>query len=111
VLPGTEQSAQSTFKCHSDLQDGSLPASALVWRSSLDGVIGRGPSITATLKPATHVITLTGTNKAGLSGTASTTVTVAAVPPVVAASIARRAAAGGPARMFRPLTCGEFDWV
>jgi hypothetical protein len=87
VLPGTEQSAQSTFKCHSDLQDGSLPASALVWRSSLDGIIGRGPSITATLKPATHVITLTGTNKAGLSGTASTTVTVAAVPPVVAASI------------------------
>ena len=70
-----------------DLQDGSLPASALVWRSSLEGVIGRGPSITATLKPATHVITLTGTNKAGLSGTASTTVTVAAVPPVVAASI------------------------
>jgi serine protease len=76
-----------TFVGATDLQDGSLPASALVWRSSLDGVIGRGPSITATLKPATHVITLTGTNKAGLSGTASTTVTVAAVPPVVAASI------------------------
>ena len=70
-----------------DLQDGSLPASALVWRSSLDGVIGRGPSITATLKPATHLITLTGRNKAGLSATATITVTVAAVPPVVAASI------------------------
>jgi hypothetical protein len=70
-----------------DLQDGSLPASALVWRSSLDGVIGRGPSITATLKPATHVITLTGTNRAGLSATATITVTVTAVPPVVVASI------------------------
>jgi hypothetical protein len=70
-----------------DLQDGSLPASALVWRSSLDGVLGRGPSITATLKPGTHVITLTGTNKAGLSATATTTVTGTAVPPVVVASI------------------------
>jgi hypothetical protein len=70
-----------------DLQDGSLPASALVWRSSLDGVLGRGPSITATLKPGTHVITLTGTNKAGLPATATITVTVSAVPPLVVASI------------------------
>jgi hypothetical protein len=41
------------------------------------------------LKPGTHVITLTGTNKAGLSATATITGAVSAVPPVIAASIVR----------------------
>jgi hypothetical protein len=68
-----------------DLQDGSLPASGLVWRSSRGDVLGRGPSITVALTPATHVISLTGTNKAGLSATATITVKVNQVPPIVAA--------------------------
>jgi hypothetical protein len=68
-----------------DFQDGSLPASALVWRTSLGGVLGRGPSLTRTLKPGTHVISLTGTNHAGLSATATITIKVSAVPPVVSA--------------------------
>jgi hypothetical protein len=71
----------------SDLQDGQLAVSQLVWVSSLQGVLGSGPSITTTLLPGTHVITLTATNRAGRSAVARVTVSVRPVPPVVVAEI------------------------
>jgi hypothetical protein len=71
----------------SDLQDGQLQASQLVWASSLQGGLGTGPSITTTLRPGTHVITLTATNRAGTSAVAHVTVTVRPAPPVVVAEI------------------------
>ena len=49
----------------SDIQDGSLPGKRLVWRSSLDGVLGTGAAISPRLRPGTHEITAVATNKAG----------------------------------------------
>ena len=60
----------------SDPQDARLPASALRWTSSLQGELGRGEAITATLAPGTHTITLTATNKAGRASSATVMVTV-----------------------------------
>jgi hypothetical protein len=70
-----------------DLQDGPLVPSQLEWRSSLQGVLGSGPTVTPSLQPGTHVITLVGTNDAGESASATVTVTVAAVPPLVVAEL------------------------
>lgn len=42
-----------------DLEDGSLGDSTLTWSSSLDGFLGTGSSILATLSPGLHTITLT----------------------------------------------------
>jgi hypothetical protein len=70
-----------------DLQDGSLDGSRLEWSSSIQGSLGTGVSVTATLKPGKHVITLTATNSAGVSAEATVTVTVSAPPPVMVATI------------------------
>jgi hypothetical protein len=54
-----------------------LPASALVWTSSLDGRIGTGESFrTTALSAGEHVITLTATTEQGLSNSFSITVEV-----------------------------------
>jgi hypothetical protein len=65
----------------SDLQQPRLPARRLVWRSSVQGELGRGLAITAALRPGNHVITLQATNRAGRSGAASVNVTAPPVPP------------------------------
>jgi hypothetical protein len=59
-----------------DLQDGSLPDSALSWTSSLDGALGSGQLLEVTLKPGVHTITLAVTDSKGLTATASIQVTV-----------------------------------
>ena len=69
-----------------DLQDAAFPASGIVWRSSLQGDLGKGSSITASLQPGNHKISVTATNRAGKSTTASVTVNVAAIPPTFDAS-------------------------
>jgi hypothetical protein len=77
-----------TFVGHAfDLQDGPLVPSQLEWRSSLQGMLGSGPTITPSLQPGTHVITLVGTNDAGESSSARVTVIVSAVPPLVVAEL------------------------
>src|SRR4029079_8241269 len=49
-----------------DVEDGTLTGSALVWSSSINGQLGVGASIsTSTLSPGTHTITLTGTDVLG----------------------------------------------
>jgi hypothetical protein len=70
-----------------DLQDGTLPASKLEWRSSLQGILGRGPAVTTALQPGRHVITLIATNQEGASAESSVEITVNAVPPFVLATI------------------------
>ena len=70
----------------SDLQDPKFAESRIVWRSSIQGELGRGSAITASLTPGTHEITATATNSAGKSGTATITVAVTAVPPLMDAS-------------------------
>lgn len=69
----------------SDLQDGQLAGARLVWSSSLQGELGSGSSVTTTLRPGTHTITLAATNRAGTTATATVTVTVKPVVPVVEA--------------------------
>jgi hypothetical protein len=59
--------------------DGTLPGTSLQWTSDIDGALGKGNQITVTLTggqcaPVYHLITLTGTNKAG--NQAKTTMTV-----------------------------------
>jgi hypothetical protein len=66
----------------SDLQQLQLPARGLVWRSDVQGELGRGLAITAALKPGNHVISLQATNRGGKSSVARLAVTVAAVPPL-----------------------------
>lgn len=70
----------------SDLQDPQFSESRIVWRSSIQGELGRGSAITAALASGTHEITATATNSAGKSGTATVTVIVIAIPPRMDAS-------------------------
>ena len=70
-----------------DLQDLRLPASRVVWRSSLQGEIGRGEAISAALSPGNHVITVRATNRAGKSATRRIAVSVAAPPPLYVANV------------------------
>jgi hypothetical protein len=61
-----------------DAQDGWIAdENAWVWTSNVDGELGRGPYLLLDgLSAGTHTITLAVTNKAGLSGTSSVTITV-----------------------------------
>ena len=49
-----------------DTQDGTL-SSRVVWSSSLDGALGQGASVTATLSKGRHTITARVTDNGGLS--------------------------------------------
>ncbi|HEY3411855.1 MAG TPA: PKD domain-containing protein [Armatimonadota bacterium] len=66
----------------SDIEDGSLSGAALQWTSNLQGVLGSGTSISDSLKPGTHVITLTATDSGGASGVASINLVVSAAAPM-----------------------------
>jgi hypothetical protein len=68
-----------------DLQDVPFRSSGVVWRSSLQGELGRGNTISASLSPGIHEIAATATNSMGKSAAATVTVRVDAVPPVVVA--------------------------
>lgn len=62
-----------------DTEDGAITGSRLVWTSSRDGQIGTGTFFSlATLSVGTHTITLTAYDSAGLSGTATASVTISA---------------------------------
>jgi PKD domain len=65
-----------------DLQDVPFKDANVSWTSSLQGKLGEGTAITATLQPGTHQITATATNSASKSGSATVTVDVSALPPV-----------------------------
>ncbi|WP_428265745.1 M36 family metallopeptidase [Haliangium sp.] len=58
-----------------DLEDGDVSAS-VSWSSDVDGALGTGAAISATLSVGTHVVTATATDSGGQSGQASITVTV-----------------------------------
>jgi hypothetical protein len=70
-----------------DLQDSRFPAKKLVWRSSIQGKLGKGAAIAPVLDPGTHEVTLMATNSAGKKSTASATVRAAAPPPIVNATL------------------------
>ncbi len=73
-----------TFSAHAqDSQQGNIDAT-ITWRSNLDGPIGAGASITATLSRGVHTIFASARNGAGLGGTSVITVTITDRPPLVA---------------------------
>ena len=59
-----------------DLEDGILEESALAWTSSLDGGLGAGSIVLASLSPGQHIITLTATDNDGNVATDSLNVFV-----------------------------------
>lgn len=63
----------------SDAQDGDL-SSTVQWTSSIDGIIGSGPSFTRTLSLGLHTITASVGDSGGLSGSAFVTVAVTVNP-------------------------------
>jgi hypothetical protein len=59
-----------------DLEDGTLPDTALRWSSSRDGNLGTGSQVLVSLSPGEHVITLTATDSDGNVTTATVQVYV-----------------------------------
>lgn len=59
-----------------DPEDGYLSGGSLVWSSNRDGRIGTDDLLRRTLSEGNHTITLTATDRAGLSNTASVNITV-----------------------------------
>ena len=65
----------------SDREDGTLPAEALTWNSSLDGMLGTGRRVDATsLSPGVHEITLAATDTDGQMGSDVTVIEVTELP-------------------------------
>ena len=70
-----------------DAEDGILTDSSLVWRSTRDGEIGTGPTVTRSdLSVGLHTITLTVTDSNRATGIDSVTVTIMPSPVVVSTS-------------------------
>jgi len=65
-----------------DPEDGTLSGSALVWSSQRDGPLGTGASISVSLTPGAHQITLTATDSGSAIGSATIAVTVTQAPLV-----------------------------
>ena len=63
-----------------DAEDGNLSAQ-ITWRSSRDGYLGTGGSISKALTTGTHTLTASVTDSGGLAGSTTVSVTVAAAPP------------------------------
>ena len=62
-----------------DLEDGTLGGSNVVWRSSLDGVLGTGAQLlreAGTLTEGTHQLSATATDSSGLTNVATLTIVV-----------------------------------
>lgn len=70
-----------------DLEDGQLSGAALEWRSSIDGALGKGSSITVpNLSPGSHRITLAARDAAGTEGTKTISLEVTNQAPVATIS-------------------------
>ena len=59
-----------------DLEDGTLPPSALMWTSDKDGTLGTGTAVSATLSAGAHVVKLSATDSDGNTYAASITLTI-----------------------------------
>ena len=71
----------------SDPEEGSLTGSSLKWRSDIDGVLGTGEEVDASLQAGSHVISLTATDSAGATDADTVRIEVEDRPDLVAASL------------------------
>ena len=71
----------------SDPEEGSLTGSSLKWRSDIDGVLGTGEEVGASLQAGSHVISLTATDSAGATDADTVQIEVEDRPDLVAASL------------------------
>lgn len=70
-----------------DREDGSIPAEALTWSSSLEGSLGTGAALDVThLRPGTHELVLTARDKAGAEARAKLSIEVTNEAPTVTIS-------------------------
>lgn len=77
-VPGTKITFVATAV---DLEDGDL-SSEIVWESTLDGVLGTGPSITKELnRLSTRFVSATVVDSSGLTGTAAISLKIANAEP------------------------------
>ena len=67
-----------TFECSAvDNEDGTLSGDALIWTSSLDDELGTGsPLVISSLSGGTHTITITASDKTGLTDSTSISLTI-----------------------------------
>lgn len=80
----TQGHAVTLIGSATDPEDGVLTGSSLSWRSSLDGVLGTGRTLTtSSLSVGSHDITLTAVDSQGARDSATVTITVVAPPPGV----------------------------
>jgi hypothetical protein len=72
-----------------DVDDGMLDGDAIVWTSSLDGVLGTGAVLNVTtLRPGTHTITMRATDTDGNAVSATRTLQVAGAAPALQLQVA-----------------------
>jgi hypothetical protein len=69
-----------------DTEDGVLSGAALAWKSNLQGELGTGSPLSVSLQPGVHTITLSATDSANNTLSATTTVTIGGQPPTVSAA-------------------------
>lgn len=65
-----------------DPEDGSLSGSSLVWKSSIDGQVGKGEQAAYNLSSGQHTITLSATDSDGATSRDSVSIAVAGPPTV-----------------------------
>jgi len=70
-----------------DLEDGTL-SSSLIWTSSIDGALGSGASVSASLSDGDHTITASVEDSGGKTGSASIDITVGTVQQPESMSVA-----------------------
>jgi hypothetical protein len=73
-----------------DVEDGDLPDSDLQWQSSLDGILGAGPTFSrnaSSLSEGVHVITATARDSANATGSAVIHITVSRTVPAAFADL------------------------
>lgn len=74
-----------------DLEDGNLADPALTWLSNLDGNLGNGARVLATLSPGLHTITLRATDSNGNQGVSKITINVQSCYPLTLTHIGQGA--------------------
>ena len=91
-----------------DDEDGQLSGNSLVWTSSINGQIGIGGPLDASLSVGNHTITLKAKDSSGTSGSASINISVNSPTPFNSRPVASIAA---PAGNFTFLTSGSITFT